>query len=181
MTDKQILDRLHNINLSHAQKMDLISVIKDIAKENNGGGSNPPSSITDVNITITDNSNKPAINFVAIFTNDIMSNICIFNKVNLNTGDKITYDEINESLGTSIDNNIICYGIVLLLIGGIITINSLEFINESGIINTIKTKIVFDIENNNFDFIVHSETYNKDYTITFTDNKTDGYIVTFNE
>lgn len=40
MTDKQILDRLHNINLSHAQKMDLINIIKDIAKENNGGGNN---------------------------------------------------------------------------------------------------------------------------------------------
>lgn len=178
MTDKQILDRLHNINLSHAQKMDLISVIKDIAKENNGGGSNPPSSITDVNITITDNSNKPAINFVAIFTNDIMSDICIFNKFNINTGDKITYDEINESLGDNTGDNI-CYAILMLLGTCVATVNSLEIINESGTINTIKTKIVSDITNNNFDIIVHSETYNKDYTITFTDNKTDGYIVTF--
>lgn len=179
MTDKQILDRLHNINLSHAQKMDLISVIKDIAKENNGGGSNPPSSITDVNITITDNSNKPAINISIYFAGDIITQVLIFNKTIIGTNNKITYDEINESLGTSIDNNIICYSIVLLLVGGVATINSLEFINESGIINTIKTKIIPDINNNNFDIIVHSETYNKDYTITFTDNKTDGYIVTF--
>jgi len=179
MTDKQILDRLHNINLSHAQKMDLISVIKDIAKENSGGGSNPPSSITDVNITITDNSNKPAINFVAIFENDIMNDICIFNKLNLNTGDKITYDEIDESLGNNMAGANICYAILMLLGTCAATINSLELISESGIINTIKTKIVLDTANNNFDIIVHSETYNKDYTITFTDNKTDGYIVTF--
>lgn len=179
MTDKQILDRLHNINLSHTQKMDLISVIKDIAKENSGGGSNPPSSITDVNITITDNSNKHAINISIYFAGDIITQVLIFNKTIISTNNKITYDEINESLGTSIDNNIICYSIVLLLVGGAATINSLEFINESGIINTIKTKIVSDIANNNFDIIVHSETYNKDYTITFTDNKTDGYIVTF--
>lgn len=179
MTDKQILDRLHNINLSHAQKMDLISVIKDIAKENSGGGSNPPSSITDVNITITDNSNKPAINFVAIFANNIMTDICIFNKINLNTGDKITYDEINESLGNSIGGDDIPYAILMLLGTCAATVNSLEIISKSGIINTIKTKIVLDIDNNNFDIIVHSETYNKDYTITFTDNKTDGYIVTF--
>lgn len=179
MTDKQILDRLHNINLSHVQKMDLINVIKDIAKENSGGGNNPPSSNTDVNITITDNSNKPAINITMMFNNDIMNALYIFNKTNVVTGDKITYDEINKNLGTSINNNIICYGIILLLFSGSVTINSLEYINESGIINTIKTKIVPDVTNNNFDFIVHSEIYNKDYTITFTDNKTDGYIVTF--
>lgn len=179
MTDKQILDRLHNINLSHAQKMDLINVIKDIAKENSDGGNNPPSSNTDVNITITDNSNKPTINITIFFADDIITYISIFNKFRLATGSTITYDEINKNFGTSIDNTDISYAILLLLLSVSATINSLEFIGESITINTIKTKIVFESTNNNFYFIVHSETYNKDYTITFTDNKTDGYIVTF--
>ena len=178
MTDKQILDRLHNINLSHAQKMDLINVIKDIAKESSDGGNNPPSSNTDVNITITDNSNKPTINITIIFADDIITYISIFNKFRLATGSKITYGEINKNLGTSIDNTNISYTILLLLLSGGATINILEFIGESITFNIIKTKIVFEA-NNNFYFIVHSETYNKDYTITFTDNKTDGYIVTF--
>ena len=179
MTDKQILDRLHNINLSHAQKMDLINVIKDIAKENSDGGNNPPSSNTDVNITITDNSNKPTITITIIFKDDVVHSLYIFNKSISVTGDKITYAEISKSLGSSLSNSIICYIILMLLLSGGAIINSLECINETAIINTIKTKMVPYIDNNSFDFIVHSETYNKDYTITFTDNKTDGYIVTF--
>ena len=121
MTDKQILDRLHNINRSHAQKMDLISVIKDIAKENSGGeNNNTPieNSIEKNNFTIIcsyDDIDNNRISYLTLFNKQFAYN-SVKPKI-------ITYEKLKEyfNIEKDYDNTHIVYHLISIILNGRLT------------------------------------------------------------
>lgn len=169
MTDKQILDRLHNINLSHAQKMDLINVIKDISKENTKSNININYTGDTFIITIKYYPINKALN---IFGQDVMD------------GDTITKKNILTYIKT--DNNeseINAY--ILLLIMQSFPICANEFINDGNnnvLVSTIdNTKYICNIRDvTKFDITYLSLTENGTITYHFTETESgDAYTMTY--
>lgn len=169
MTDKQILDRLHNINLSRAQKMDLINVIKDISKENTKSNININYTGDTFIITIKYHPTNKSLN---IFGQDVMD------------GGTITKKNILTYIKT--DNNeseINAY--ILLLIMRSFPIYANELTNDENnnvLVNTIgNTKYICNIRDvTKFDITYLSLTENGTITYHFTETESgDAYTMTY--
>lgn len=186
MTDKQILDRLHNINLSHTQKMDLINVIKDIAKENSGENTPIiPPDLSNININITDNTARPTINIVCQYSGNTTNvhYITIFNEqVNNIDNSIIEYNTIINYFGLDedININILIYTITMLIAGSICNITMYQFDSDNIVIKPITDfDFIPNVDENSFTIIYHSPTDNGEVTIVCSDNKNNGFEISW--
>lgn len=186
MTDKQILDRLHNINLSHAQKMDLINVIKDIAKESSGEDTPIiPPDLSNININITDNTAKPTINIVCQYSGNTTNVrwLTIFNKqVNNINNNIIEYNTIINYFGLDedININILIYIITMLIASSICKITMYQLDDDNIVIKPITDfDFIPNIDENSFTIIYHSPTDNSKVTIVCSDNKNNGFEISW--
>lgn len=170
MTDKQILDRLHNINLSHTQKMDLINVIKDISKENTKSNININYTGDTFIITIT---YHPTDKSLTIFGQDVINGGTITKKNILN------YFQTNNND----ENDINAYS--LLLIMHSFPIYTKEFTNDENnniLVNTIgNTQYICNIRDiTKFDITYLSLNENGTITYHFTETESgDAYTMTY--
>jgi hypothetical protein len=169
MTDKQILDRLHNINFSHAQKMDLINVIKDISKENTKNNININYTGDTFIITIKYYPTNKSLN---IFGQDVMDGGTITKK------NILTYFKIDNN-----ESEITAYA--LLLIMHLFPIYANEVTNDENnnvLVSTIgNTKYICNIRDvTKFDITYLSLTENGTITYHFTETESgDAYTMTY--
>lgn len=174
MTDKQILDRLHNINLSRAQKMDLINVIKDIAKENSSEDTPtipPELTIRPIfNIVCQYNSNTTNLRGIYIFNEDVGNNSVI--KYN----DVINYFGLGENFNTSS----IVYSIIMFIVGSMCNITMYKYDINNGALKPITDfEFIPNISKNSFTITYRSPTDNSEVTIVCNDNKNNGFEISW--
>ena len=184
MTDKQILDRLHNINLSHTQKMDLINVIKDIAKENSSEDTPIiPPDLSNININITDNTARPNINIICQYSGNTTNvhHITIFNE-QCNNNSIIEYNTIINYFGLDKDItiNLLIYTITMLIAGSICNITMYQLDTYTVLIKPITDfDFIPNVNENSFTIIYHSPTDNSEVTIVCNDNKNNGFEISW--